>query len=170
MNFTWNPEKHLANLNRHGLDFASAEAVFSGHTFTKPDKRFAYGEARFSTMGLLGETVVVIAHTETEDEIHVIYMNVMNEKTTLPALDELDEAPVWTAEDFAGAVHRVGLEPVGKKLKINITLDPDVVAWYKAKAGGRGYQTLMNAALRDTMRGQQIADTLRQIIREELHA
>jgi uncharacterized DUF497 family protein len=29
---------------------------------------------RFSTMGLLGETVVAIAHTETEDEIHVISM------------------------------------------------------------------------------------------------
>jgi predicted RNA binding protein with dsRBD fold (UPF0201 family) len=27
----------------------------------------------------------------------------------------------------------------------------------------------MNAALRETMRGQQIADTLRQVIREELH-
>jgi len=73
------------------------------------------------------------------------------------------------AEDFACAVHRVGLKPVGKKLKINMTLDPDVVAWYKAKAGGRGYQTLMNAALREGMRGFEMAETLRQVIREELH-
>jgi uncharacterized protein (DUF4415 family) len=76
--------------------------------------------------------------------------------------------PPLTAEDFARAVHRVGLKPVGKKLKVNITLDPDVVAWYKAQAGGRGYQTLMNATLREAMRGRQIADTLRQVIREEL--
>jgi uncharacterized protein (DUF4415 family) len=81
----------------------------------------------------------------------------------------MDEVPVWTADDFANAVRRVGLKPVGKKVKINITLDPDIVAWYKAQAGGRGYQTLMNAALREAMRGQQIAETLRQVIREELH-
>ena len=92
----------------------------------------------------------------------------MNEKNTLNPSD-LDDAPIWTDEDFAHAARRVGLKPVGKKLKINLTLDPDVVAWYKAKAGGRGYQTLMNAALRESMRGFDIAETLRQVIREELH-
>jgi uncharacterized protein (DUF4415 family) len=92
----------------------------------------------------------------------------MNERNTLPVSDDLDDAPIWTDEDFAQAAHRIGLKPVGKKLKVNITLDPDVVAWYKAQAGGRGYQTLMNATLREAMRGRQIADTLRQIIREEL--
>jgi hypothetical protein len=45
----------------------------------------------------------------------------------LPASDDLDEAPPWTAEDFARATRRAGLQPVGKKLKINITLDPDIV-------------------------------------------
>jgi uncharacterized protein (DUF4415 family) len=53
-------------------------------------------------------------------------------------------------------------------MKINIALDPDIVAWYKAASGGRGYQTLINAALREAMRGKQIADLLRQIIQEEL--
>jgi uncharacterized protein (DUF4415 family) len=95
----------------------------------------------------------------------------MNENSTSPTIDpdDLDEVPPLSAEDFAHAVHRIGLKPVGKKLKVNITLDPDVVAWYKARAGGRGYQTLMNAALREAMHGVQIAETLRQVIREELH-
>jgi uncharacterized protein (DUF4415 family) len=95
----------------------------------------------------------------------------MNKKDSLNASDpeDLDEAPVWTDEDFANAVHRFNMKPVGKKQKINLTLDPDVVAWYKEKAGGRGYQTLMNAALREKMRGCEIAETLRQVIREELH-
>ncbi|SEQ92417.1 hypothetical protein SAMN05421690_1003154 [Nitrosomonas sp. Nm51] len=48
--------------------------VFSGHTLTRPDTRFAYTENRFSTIGLLGVDVVVIAHTETVDEIHIISM------------------------------------------------------------------------------------------------
>ena len=94
----------------------------------------------------------------------------MKEKNTLCTSDpaDMDDAPVWTDNDFSNAVHRFGLKPVGKKLKINLTLDPDVVEWYKARAGGRGYQTLMNAALREGMRGFEITEILRQVIREEL--
>jgi uncharacterized protein (DUF4415 family) len=95
----------------------------------------------------------------------------MKEKNTLHTYntEDHDDAPIWSDDDFANAVHRVGLKPVGKKLKINLTLDPDVVSWYKARAGGRGYQTLMNAALREGMRGFETAEILRQVIREELH-
>lgn len=94
----------------------------------------------------------------------------MKEKNTLHTYnaEDQDDAPIWSDDDFANAVHRVGLKPVGKKLKINLTLDPDVVSWYKARAGGRGYQTLMNAALREGMRGFETAEILRQVIREEL--
>lgn len=95
----------------------------------------------------------------------------MNGNTTLPASEDMDDAPVWTAEDFNKAVHRVGLAPSPlKKQKINITLDPDVVSWFKAEAGGRGYQTLINATLRDAMQKKSIEETLRRVIREELHA
>lgn len=57
-----------------------------------------------------------------------------------------------------------------KKQKINITLDPDVIAWFKAQAGGRGYQTRINAALRAAMDRTVLEDTLRRVIREEMHA
>ena len=94
----------------------------------------------------------------------------MNANTTLPVCDDLDEAPVWSAEDFAAAKHRVGLKPVPlKKQKINITLDPDIVAWFKSEAGGRGYQTLINATLREAMQKKSIEETLRRVIREEMH-
>lgn len=93
----------------------------------------------------------------------------MNKKTILPASEDLDEAPVWTDEDFKQAVHRVGLKPLPqKKQKINITLDPDIVAWFKQQAGGRGYQTLINATLREAMQKKTIEETIRQVIREEL--
>lgn len=55
-----------------------------------------------------------------------------------------------------------------KKQKINISLDPDLVAWFKSQAGGRGYQTLINAALREAMNRATLEETLRQVIREEL--
>jgi len=93
--------------------------------------------------------------------------NAMNENTSSKT-SELDESPVWTEDDFVGAVHRRGLKLVSRKEKISITLDPDILAWYKAAAGGRGYQTLINATLREAMHGKQIVDDLRRIIREEL--
>ena len=60
----------------------------------------------------------------------------------------------------SAAVGRVAFRVALKKQKINITLDPDVLAWYRSQAGGRGYQTLINATLRQV---------LREVIREELH-
>ena len=38
------------------------------------DDRFAYDEQRFITLGLLRGQVVVIAHTERDDEVRVISM------------------------------------------------------------------------------------------------
>jgi uncharacterized protein (DUF4415 family) len=94
----------------------------------------------------------------------------MNASTSLPISDDRDEPPVWTEDDFKTAVHRVGLKPVPvKKQKINIALDPDVVAWFRQQAGGRGYQTLINAALREAMQRKTLEETLRRLIREELH-
>jgi uncharacterized DUF497 family protein len=74
MKFTWHEPKRISNLKKHGLDFADAEQVFSGPTMTQPDHRFHYEEARFSTLGMLGARVIMISHTETGDEIHVISM------------------------------------------------------------------------------------------------
>lgn len=74
MKFTWHEPKRQINLKSHGFDFRDAEQVFNGSTATVEDKRDYGGEQRFNTTGLLGVTVVVISHTETEDEIHVISM------------------------------------------------------------------------------------------------
>jgi uncharacterized protein len=74
MRFTWHEVKRKANIKKHGIDFADAYKVFAGPTFTFEDTRFDYGEQRWITIGLCNLSVVVIAHTETEDEIHIISM------------------------------------------------------------------------------------------------
>jgi uncharacterized DUF497 family protein len=74
MKFTWDGKKRRANILNHGFDFVDAKEVFEGVTFTLEDDRFDYGEERFITLGFLKGTVVVIAHTENGDEIHVISM------------------------------------------------------------------------------------------------
>ena len=61
-------------LQKHGFDFADAEQVFEGVTYTFEDDRLAYREQRFVTLGLLREIVVSIVHTEEGDHIHIISM------------------------------------------------------------------------------------------------
>lgn len=67
-------------------------------------------------------------------------------------------------EEFAAAVQ----EKLGKQ-RVSIMLDGSVIAFFKAKAGKRGYQTLINQALHQAMQGEQIEEALRRVIREELH-
>ncbi len=67
-------------------------------------------------------------------------------------------------EEFAVAVQ----EKLGKQ-RVSIMLDGSIIAFFKAKAGDRGYQTLINQALHQAMRGEQMEETLRRVIREELH-
>ena len=74
MRFIWHEPKRQANLKKHGVDFIDSERVFAGPTFTFEDDREDYGEQRWVTLGLLGMKVIVIVHTETEDEIRVISM------------------------------------------------------------------------------------------------
>lgn len=74
MRFTWHEPKRQITLEKRGLDFAEVELVFEGPTFTFEDDRRDYGEQRWVSIGLLRDKIVVIVHTETEDEIRVISM------------------------------------------------------------------------------------------------
>ena len=69
-------------------------------------------------------------------------------------------------EEFAQAVR----EKLGKQ-RVSIMLDAAIIAFFKAKAGGeRGYQALINQALYDVIRGEEMEATLRRVIREEIAA
>lgn len=75
MRFSFDPAKRTANLEKHGLDLADARGVIeSGETVTFEDRRFAYGEERFVTLGPLGESLVAIVTAETQDHIRIISM------------------------------------------------------------------------------------------------
>jgi hypothetical protein len=70
----WDEPKRRRNLQKHGFDFADAEQVFEGATYTYEDDRLAYRERRFVTLGLVREIVVSIVHTEEGGHIHIISM------------------------------------------------------------------------------------------------
>ena len=72
---------------------------------------------------------------------------------------------------------RVGLKDVSQpafadaltqqlgKHRITIMLDDAVVRAYKARAGGRGYQTLINETLRRGLQADAAKDDLREVVR-----
>lgn len=93
---------------------------------------------------------------------------------------EYDEIPELTDADIRRAHLRVGGKPATRgefsaavrerlgKQRVSIMLDTSVIEFFKAKAGARGYQTLINQALHQAMQGEEIETTLRRVIREEL--
>lgn len=101
----------------------------------------------------------------------------MNKKSST----QTDEYPEVTAADLSRAAYRVNMKDVtreewqtaiteqtGKKQRVNIMLDVQTVAWFKAKAGERGYQTLINETLKQAINHRDLEGTLRRIIREEM--
>lgn len=77
--------------------------------------------------------------------------------------------------DFSRAKRGPAVQLPKGKTRITIRLDDDVIAWFKRQvheAGGGNYQSLINKALREYIahNGEPIEDTLRRVLREELHA
>jgi uncharacterized protein (DUF4415 family) len=75
--------------------------------------------------------------------------------------------------DFSQAKRGPIAPSLGKKTRITIRIDTDVLNWFREevnKSGGGNYQRLINDALRayvQNQRGEFVA-TLRKVIREEL--
>ncbi|MGW8265620.1 MAG: BrnA antitoxin family protein [Longimicrobiales bacterium] len=60
------------------------------------------------------------------------------------------------------------------KTRITIRLDNDILEWFRGRAhlaGGGNYQTMINTALREYVNQdiEELEDTLRRVVREELH-
>ena len=77
--------------------------------------------------------------------------------------------------DFSKAKRGPAVRVSKGKTRITIRLDDDVIEWFKRQvnqAGGGNYQSLINQALRDHIErsDEPLEDTLRRVLREELHA
>lgn len=91
-----------------------------------------------------------------------------------------DDAPKLTQDNFDAAKLRVAGRDVNRaewqvavrarvgKQRINIMLDAPIVEHFKALAGSRGYQTLINDSLRRVIETGHLEADLRRVIREEL--
>ena len=75
--------------------------------------------------------------------------------------------------DFSKARKGAVLPASGKKVRITIRLDREVIEWFRARVearGGGNYQTMINEALRAHIaeREQPLEDILRRVVREEI--
>ncbi len=74
MEFQWDPRKDRSNRRKHAVSFREAATVFEDPlSATFPDPDHSLQEERFLTIGMsrVGR-ILVIAHTEYEEEIRII--------------------------------------------------------------------------------------------------
>lgn len=72
MNFERDEAKRQTNIRRHGIDFTDVPPLFDDYTVSVEDTRFAYGETRYITIGLVKGRALAIAHTERGEKIRII--------------------------------------------------------------------------------------------------
>ena len=86
--------------------------------------------------------------------------------------DSTEDAPLRRADITAGKLvlrkRRAGGAVLPNKQRVNIFLDGAVIEHFKSKAGERGYQTLINEALKHAIQAETIEGVVRKTIREEL--
>lgn len=75
--------------------------------------------------------------------------------------------------DFSKARRGAVIPAKGRKTRITIRLDTDIVEWFKSKAeeqGAGNYQTMLNDALHSftEQQDQHLEALLRKVVREEL--
>ena len=78
-----------------------------------------------------------------------------------------------TNDDFSKACRGAVVPTSGKKERITIRLDRDVLDWFRSKVetqGGGNYQTMLNDALRayTEQQSQSVEKLLRRLVREEI--
>jgi uncharacterized protein (DUF4415 family) len=104
----------------------------------------------------------------------------MKQTSSTETPDTSDDAPKLTQADFERARLRIAGKDASRaewqaavrarvgKLRINIMLDAPIVEHFKALAGERGYQTIINDTLRRVIETGHLEADLRRLIREEL--
>ena len=83
-----------------------------------------------------------------------------------------NDKPITQADIDSGKLKLVKRDAGGaviqNKQRVNIFLDAATLDYFKNKAGGRGYQTLINETLKQSIQSEHLESVIRKTIREEL--
>ena len=80
MQYEWDEKKRIANLARHGVDFAATEKFEWDTALETIDGRFEYGEERWITLGFIGNKLHVRIYTSRADVIRIISLRKANKR------------------------------------------------------------------------------------------
>ena len=74
MEYEWDQNKAIANLQKHRVSFSEAATVFGDPlSITFPDPDHSIYESRFITIGLsTGDKIIILSHTDRGDNIRII--------------------------------------------------------------------------------------------------
>ena len=70
MDFEWDDDKRLTNLEKHGVDFLDVDVMFQGGLLVEPSSYT--GEQRFRALGLLRGKVFAVIYTMRGDAYRII--------------------------------------------------------------------------------------------------
>ena len=90
MAITFDPEKRERTLAERGLDFGDADGVIDGAVWEFVDDRVDYGEVRITTIGFLGDRMVVLVWTQRGEDRHIISMRKANDREQRRYAQHLD--------------------------------------------------------------------------------
>lgn len=63
MEFDWDEDKRLANVNKHGIDFVRAKEIWEGPVIENPSGQTRHSEDRYIALGLLDNEVIAVIYT-----------------------------------------------------------------------------------------------------------
>ncbi len=96
----------------------------------------------------------------------------MSKRSTVKTSANAEAAPIRRSDLASGKLvlrqRGASGSVLPNKQRVNIFLDGAVVEHFKAKAGARGYQTLINEALKQSIQSEVLETVVRKTIREEL--
>jgi uncharacterized protein (DUF4415 family) len=81
----------------------------------------------------------------------------MNNFSSSETSDNSDEYFNITQADLDRAIFRIGRNPNASKQSITISLDVDLIEYFKSRAGESGYQILINETLHQAKEREELS-------------
>jgi len=168
VDFEWDPDKAASNFRKHGVRFAEAVTAFEDNAMlAMPDDE--PNDERFIAIGMgsLGRVLVVVYSAWGRSHQN----HFCSQSHSSRAIAVREKTQMKRQYDFSKARRGPVVPPTPGKTRITIRLDNDVIEHFQAtvdRAGGGNYQTLINDALREYIRGARLEAVVRKAVRDEV--
>jgi len=78
--FEWDEQKNRINIQKHGISFEDAKAIFEDVRITAVDTRQSYGEIRNISLGTIHGRICIVVYTERKGITRIISARKANQR------------------------------------------------------------------------------------------